>query len=59
MRMPMTWRACEITNERSGKPAIVLHGKLKAWFEAQGLVAHHRHRRNRLRRWFLCGWCKH
>jgi len=40
MRMPMTWRACEITNERSGKPAIVLHGELKAWFEAQGLVAH-------------------
>ena len=40
MRMPMTWRSCEIANERSGKPYIILHGGLKAWFEAQGLVAH-------------------
>ena len=40
MRMPMTWRACEIANEPTGKPVIVLHGELKAWFEAQGLVAH-------------------
>ena len=40
MRMPMTWRSCEITNLPSGKPVIVLHGELKAWFEAQGLRAH-------------------
>lgn len=40
MRMPMTWRRCEITNLPSGKPAIVLHGELKTWFEAQGLRAH-------------------
>lgn len=40
MRMPMTWRSCEIANERSGKPVVVLHGELKTWFEAQGLVAH-------------------
>ena len=40
MRMPMTWRACEIVNLRSGKPAIILHGELKTWFEAQGLTAH-------------------
>jgi holo-[acyl-carrier protein] synthase len=40
MRMPMTWRACEIANERSGKPFIVLHGALKEWFDAQGLTAH-------------------
>ena len=40
MRMPMTWRACEITNLASGKPVIVLHGELKDWFEAQGLRAH-------------------
>ena len=40
MRMPMTWRACEIANERSGKPFIVLHGALKDWFDAQGLRAH-------------------
>ncbi len=39
MRMPMTWRACEIGNLPSGKPAIVLHGELKQWFEAQGLQA--------------------
>lgn len=40
MRMPMTWRACEILNIPSGQPLIVLHGTLKTWFEAQGLRAH-------------------
>ena len=40
MRMPMTWRLCEIANLRSGQPVIVLHGELKAWFEARGLSAH-------------------
>lgn len=40
LRMPMTWRLCEITNLPSGQPAIVLHGGLKQWFEAQGLSAH-------------------
>ena len=40
MRMPMTWRLCEVGKLPSGKPAIVLHGELKAWFEAQGLSAH-------------------
>jgi holo-[acyl-carrier protein] synthase len=40
MRMPMTWRLCEIANHRSGQPYIVLHGGLKEWFEGQGLVAH-------------------
>jgi holo-[acyl-carrier protein] synthase len=40
MRMPMTWRLCEIANHRSGKPYVILHGGLKEWFEAQGLVAH-------------------
>lgn len=40
MRMPMTWRACEIVNLSSGKPVIVLSGELKAWFEAQNLSAH-------------------
>jgi holo-[acyl-carrier protein] synthase len=40
LRMPMTWRLCEIANLPSGKPVIVLHGGLKEWFEAQGLVAH-------------------
>jgi holo-[acyl-carrier protein] synthase len=40
MRMPMSWRNCEIAKAASGKPEIVLHGVLKAWFEAQGLTAH-------------------
>ena len=40
MRMPMSWRRCEIANERSGKPVIVLHGDLKNWFDSHGLVAH-------------------
>jgi holo-[acyl-carrier protein] synthase len=40
MRMPMTWRTCEIAKLPSGQPVIVLHGALKTWFEAQGLKAH-------------------
>ncbi len=40
MRMPMTWKLCEIANVRSGKPVIVLHGVLKTWFEARGLQTH-------------------
>jgi len=39
MRMPMTWRACEVGKLPSGKPVIVLHGTLKAWCEARGLQA--------------------
>ena len=39
MRMPMTWRLCEIANLASGAPVVVLHGGLKTWFEAQGLQA--------------------
>jgi holo-[acyl-carrier protein] synthase len=40
MRMPMTWRDCEIAKLPSGQPVIVLHRGLKDWFEGQGLVAH-------------------
>jgi holo-[acyl-carrier protein] synthase len=40
MRMPMTWRHCEIAKLPSGQPVIVLHGALKEWFEARGLTAH-------------------
>lgn len=40
MRMPMTWKLCEITNEKSGKPVIVLHGVLRDWFDARLLSAH-------------------
>ncbi len=39
LRMPMTWRSCEIANLASGQPVIVLHGELKTWFEAKGLRA--------------------
>jgi holo-[acyl-carrier protein] synthase len=40
MRMPMTWRLCEVGKLRSGQPVIVLHGGLKDWFDARGLSAH-------------------
>ncbi len=40
MRLPMSWRLCEISSLPSGKPVITLHGGLKDWFEAQGLTAH-------------------
>ncbi len=40
MRMPMTWRACEVLNARSGQPQICLHGALRAWFEQQSLRVH-------------------
>ncbi|MDP3825307.1 MAG: holo-ACP synthase, partial [Polaromonas sp.] len=40
MRLPMTWRHCEIAKAASGKPEIVLHGALREWFEARGLSAH-------------------
>lgn len=40
LRMPMTWRGCEILNLPSGQPQIHLHGELAAWFAARGLQAH-------------------
>jgi holo-[acyl-carrier-protein] synthase len=40
LRLPMTWRACEIVKAPSGKPEIRLHGELAAWFEARSLRAH-------------------
>ncbi len=40
MRMPMTWRLCEIAKLPSGEPRIVLHGGLKDWFEEKKLTAH-------------------
>ena len=39
MRMPMTWRLCEVANLPGGQPVIRLHGGLKQWFDAQGLSA--------------------
>ncbi len=40
MRMPMTWRLCEVAKLPSGQPTLVLHGVLKEWFDAKGLTAH-------------------
>jgi len=40
LRMPMSWRACEILNHPSGQPYVELHGALADWFDARGLVAH-------------------
>lgn len=37
---PMTWRACEILNEPSGKPVLRLSGELAQWFDARGCVGH-------------------
>jgi holo-[acyl-carrier protein] synthase len=40
MRLPMTWRHCEILNRPGGQPMVLLHGPLKTWFDARGLHAH-------------------
>lgn len=40
IRLPMTWHHCEIVKTASGKPEIVLHAALKAWFESQQLSTH-------------------
>lgn len=40
MRLPMTWRACEILNLPSGAPVVRLNGALADWFAARGLQAH-------------------
>ena len=40
MRMPMTWRDCEVVKAPTGQPQIRLHGALAQWFDARGLAAH-------------------
>jgi len=40
LRLPMTWRACEVGKLPSGQPVIVLHGALKDWFEVRNFSAH-------------------
>ncbi len=40
MRMPMTWRHCEILKAPSGKPEIALSGHLATWFAQRGWRAH-------------------
>jgi holo-[acyl-carrier protein] synthase len=40
MRLPMTWRAAEIVNEPSGRPAVRLHGALAEFATARRLRLH-------------------
>ena len=40
LRLPMTWRDCEILNAPSGQPQVHLHGALADWFAARELTAH-------------------
>lgn len=40
MRMPMSWRLCEISKLPTGQPVVILHGVLKDWFASQELTAH-------------------
>jgi holo-[acyl-carrier protein] synthase len=40
LRLPMTWRDCEIVKAASGKPQIELHGALADWVIARRLTAH-------------------
>ncbi len=40
IRTPMTWRACQILNEPSGKPVLKLSGVLAAWFDERALAGH-------------------
>jgi holo-[acyl-carrier protein] synthase len=40
MRMPMTWRACEVVKAASGAPHIQLNGALAEWFAQKRLRAH-------------------
>lgn len=37
---PMTWRSCEILNQTSGRPHIVLNGELADWFARKQWQAH-------------------
>ena len=39
MRMPMTWRLCEIGKLPTGEPRIQLHGVLAQWCAERGLQA--------------------
>jgi holo-[acyl-carrier protein] synthase len=40
LRLPMSWRDCEVVKAASGQPQIRLHGALATWFAARGLSAH-------------------
>ncbi len=40
IRTPMRWHDCQVLNQASGQPAIVLSGVLQTWFAARALKAH-------------------
>jgi len=40
MRLPMTWRDCEVVKAPGGKPGIALHGELARWCAERRLRAH-------------------
>ncbi len=40
LRMPMTWRACEILNAADGRPQVHLHGELALWCAQRRLRLH-------------------
>lgn len=40
MRMPMAWSRMQTLNAPSGKPAVVLSGDLKSWYESRFGAAH-------------------
>jgi len=40
LRMPMTWRHCEILNHASGAPYVLVHGSLHDWCAARDLRFH-------------------
>jgi holo-[acyl-carrier protein] synthase len=40
MRMPMTWRSCQILNAPGGKPYLRLDGALAEWFASRALQGH-------------------
>ncbi len=40
LRMPMTWRRCEILNLPGGAPVVRLNGDLADWFAERRLRAH-------------------
>ena len=40
IRSPMRWADCQILNQPSGKPVVVLSGALAQWFAERSLVAH-------------------
>jgi len=40
IRMPMTWRTCEVTHNPAGQPTFALHADLAVWFAQRNLRAH-------------------